>query len=83
MADLNKKQLIGKVLESKMNKTAVIQVDRRAPHPVYKKYIIKTKKYYAHDPDNASQPGDQVVIVESRPRSKMKKWFLKEIYKKD
>ena len=75
----SRKQLKGVVLESKMDKTAVVKVSRRISHPVYKKYILKTKKYYAHDPDNSSKRGDNVVIVESRPNSKMKKWFLKEI----
>ena len=79
----SRKQLKGIVIDSKMDKTAVVETSRKVPHPVYKKYIIKTKKYYAHDPDNACQPGDEVAIIESRPRSKMKKWFLKEIYKKD
>ncbi|MAX13434.1 MAG: 30S ribosomal protein S17 [Candidatus Marinimicrobia bacterium] len=78
----SRKQLKGIVIESKMDKTAVVEISRRIPHPVYKKYIIKSKKYYAHDPNNTSKAGDEVVIVESRPRSKMKKWFLKEIYKK-
>ena len=80
---LARKQLKGVVVDSKMDKTAVVEVSRKVPHPVYKKYIFKTKKYYAHDPENISRPGDEVSIVESRPRSKMKKWFLKEIYKKD
>ena len=80
---LVRKQLKGIVLDSKMDKTAIIQVERRIAHPVYKKYITKTKKYYAHDPQNISKPGDKVLIVESRPRSKMKKWFLKEVYNKD
>tara|TARA_Y100000768_G_scaffold34740_1_gene22734 strand:- start:3711 stop:3959 length:249 start_codon:yes stop_codon:yes gene_type:complete len=78
----SRKQLKGIVIESKMDKTAVVEISRRIPHPVYKKYIIKSKKYYAHDPNNTSKAGDEVIIVESRPRSKMKKWFLKEIYKK-
>tara|TARA_Y100000996_G_scaffold393848_1_gene357693 strand:- start:193 stop:441 length:249 start_codon:yes stop_codon:yes gene_type:complete len=78
----SRKQLKGIVIESKMDKTAVVEISRRIPHPVYKKYIIKSKKYYAHDPNNTSKAGDEVVIVESRPRSKMKKWFLKEIHKK-
>ena len=78
----SRKQIKGIVIESKMDKTAVVEISRRVPHPVYKKYIIKSKKYYAHDPNNTSKAGDEVVIVESRPRSKMKKWFLKEIYKK-
>jgi small subunit ribosomal protein S17 len=75
----SKKQLKGIVLDSKMDKTVVVQVSRRVPHPIYKKYITKSKKYYAHDIDNKSNPGDKVLIVESRPISKMKKWFLKEI----
>ncbi len=78
----SRKHLKGIVLDSKMDKTAVVEVSRRIPHPVYKKYITKSKKYYAHDVDNKANPGDKVVIVESRPVSKMKKWFLKEITEK-
>ena len=79
----SRKQLKGIVISSKMDKTAVIEVSRRLPHPVYKKYVIKTKKYYAHDSENLSNIGDRVLIIESKPRSKMKKWFLKEILKKN
>ena len=78
----SRKQLKGVVLDSKMDKTAVVQVSRRIPHPVYKKYITKSKKYYAHDVNNKTNPGDKVVIEESRPVSKMKRWFLKEIIEK-
>lgn len=78
----SRKHLKGIVLDSKMDKTAVVEVSRRIPHPIYKKYITKSKKYYAHDVDNKTNPGDKVVIVESRPVSKMKKWFLKEITEK-
>ena len=78
----SRKQLKGMVLDSKMDKTAVVEVSRRISHPIYKKYIVKTKKYYAHDSENKANPGDRVLIVESRPRSKMKKWFLKEIIQK-
>jgi small subunit ribosomal protein S17 len=78
----SRKQLKGIVLDSKMDKTVVVQVSRKVSHPVYKKYIMKSKKYYAHDSDNEASAGDKVVIVESRPRSKMKKWFLKEIIEK-
>ena len=78
----SRKQLKGMVLDSKMDKTAVVEVSRRISHPVYKKYIVKTNKYYAHDSDNKANPGDKVLIVESKPRSKMKKWFLKEIIQK-
>ena len=80
--DSSRKQLKGIVLDSKMDKTAIVEVSRKVSHPVYKKYIMKSKKYYAHDSDNEASPGDKVLIVESRPRSKMKKWFLKEIIEK-
>ena len=50
MADNNRKLLIGQVLESKMQKTAVVRIDTCGPHPVYKKYVNKSKKYYVHDP---------------------------------
>ena len=75
---LNRKQLKGIVLDSKMDKTAVVQVTRRLPHPVYNKYIVSSKKYYVHDPDNSCKAGDKVLIMESKPISKTKKWFLKE-----
>ena len=74
---LSRKQLKGVVVDSKMDKTAIVEVSRKVSHPIYKKYIVKTKKYYAHDPENSSKTGDAVSIVESRPRSKMNKWFLK------
>ena len=50
----NRKQLIGQVLESKMQKTAVVRIDIRKPHPVYKKYVTQSKKYYVHDPRQIS-----------------------------
>mgnify|MGYP001223198084 FL=1 len=78
----SRKNLKGIVLDSKMDKTAIVEVSRRVPHPVYKKYITKSKRYYAHDAENQANPGDKVVIVESRPISKMKRWFLKEITEK-
>jgi len=70
----NKKRLTGKVLDSKMSNTAVIEVSRKFSHPLYKKYITKTKKYYAHDPSNTCKVGDVVNIVESKPMSKLKRW---------
>ena len=70
----NKKRLMGIVLESKMENTAVIEVARKFAHPLYKKYITKTKKYYAHDPNNVCQRGDSVNIIESKPMSKLKRW---------
>ena len=82
MEDSNRKQLIGCVLESKMEQTAVVQVDTRNPHPVYKKYVTKSKKYYVHDPKSECKPGDTVSIIECRPMSKLKRWRLNHIEQK-
>ena len=72
----NKKQLIGEVMVSAMEKTAVVKVVRRFPHPMYKKFISRSKKYYVHDPENTCNAGDIVRIVESRPISKKKRWVI-------
>ena len=79
MVNVKRKQLIGCVLESKMEKTAVVQVDTRAPHSIYRKYVTKSKKYYVHDPKGDCQAGDIVSILECRPISKLKRWRLKQI----
>ena len=70
----NRRQLVGNVIPSKMDKTVVVQVARRFPHPVYQKYVTRTKKYYAHDPEGQCSPGDTVRIEESKPLSKLKRW---------
>ena len=82
MAEINRKQLIGQVLESGMHKTTIVRVDSRRPHPVYKKYITQSKKYYIHDPQNECKPGDKVSIIECRPMSKLKRWRLNRIEEK-
>ena len=82
MSGSNRKQLIGRVLESKMDKTAIVQVDTFNPHPIYKKYITKSKKYYVHDPKNECHEGDTVSILECRPTSRLKRWRLKKIEEK-
>ena len=82
MAENNRKQLIGKVLESKMQNTAVVLIDRRGPHPIYKKYVTQSKKYYVHDPENKCNSGDKVSIIECQPKSKLKRWRLNRIEKK-
>ena len=61
--DSSRKQLKGIVLDSKMDKTAIVEVSRKISHPVYKKYIMKSKKYYAHDSDNKANP--EVFIFRS------------------
>ena len=79
MAENNRKQLIGQVVESKMEKTAVVQIDRRGPHPIYKKYVTQSKKYYVHDSENLCNSGDTVSIVECQPKSRLKRWRLNKI----
>ena len=75
----NKKQLIGEVLESHMEKTAVIKVVRRFSHPVYKKRIKKYKKYLSNVSTVLPKEGDIVKIVSTKPISKNKRWQVSEI----
>ena len=81
MTNSGRRQLTGTVLTSKMDKTAVVEVTRRFAHPVYKKFVSKTKKYYADDPSNLTKPGDTVRIIESRQLSRLKRWRLVEVTK--
>jgi small subunit ribosomal protein S17 len=69
-----KKVLTGVVVSDKMDKTVVVRVERRVKHPLYKKYVRRHKKYYAHDPKNECKVGDVVEIIESRPLSRLKRW---------
>jgi small subunit ribosomal protein S17 len=78
----NKKTLIGTVVSNKMEKTIVVRIERRKLHPLYKKYITRTKKIKAHDEGNLCQIGDLVKVVESRPLSKDKRWSLLEVLEK-
>jgi small subunit ribosomal protein S17 len=71
-----KRVLQGVVVSDKGDKTIVVKVERRFRHPLYKKYVRSTKKYHAHDADNACKSGETVRIVESRPHSKTKRWEL-------
>ena len=77
-----KRQVVGTALENKMDKTATIEVEWRFPHPVYNKYIVRTKKYYAHDESNSCSVGDLVRIEEYKPTSKLKRWIVINIEKK-
>ncbi len=77
-----KKILRGKVVSNKMDKTVVIEIENRSSHPKYKKTVIKTKKFKAHDEANQCNVGDIVEIVEHKPISKTKKWMLKEVVAK-
>jgi small subunit ribosomal protein S17 len=73
------KERVGVVVSNKMDKTAVVAIENRSPHPKYGKIVVKTKKYKAHDPENKCQEGDRVRIRETRPLSKTKRWELAEI----
>ena len=82
MSRINRKQLRGIVVSSSMDKTVVINVERRFPHPVYKKYVRSSKKYYAHDEKNNCDVGDTILIEESKPLSRLKRWRVKATIKK-
>ncbi len=77
-----RKTRIGVVVSDKMDKTAVVAVERLIKHPVYKKYIKRTTKFKAHDQKNECQVGDVVKIMETRPLSKTKRWRVVEILEK-
>ena len=69
----------GLVVSDKMDKTVVVAIERRVPHPVYGKMVTRTKRLKAHDEANSAKTGDTVRIVETRPLSKDKRWRLLEI----
>ena len=79
---VKKKELVGEVVSDKMDKTIVVQVQRRVQHPKYKKVITKYKKFYAHDEKSEAGIGDRVRIIESRPLSKLKRWTLAQVVEK-
>jgi small subunit ribosomal protein S17 len=72
----NRKERVGEVISNKMAKTIVVRVERRFPHPRYKKVVTSFAKFYAHDEKSEAQVGDRVRIQESRPLSKTKRWRL-------
>jgi len=74
-----RKEFIGTVVSDKMDKTVVVMVERLVQHPLYGKYIKRRKKYMAHDEKNECRIGDKVLIVETRPLSKRKRWVVKQI----
>ena len=77
-----RKTQTGIVISDKMDKTVVVQVDRLVKHPVYKKYVRRRSRFKAHDENNACQRGDRVVIRETRPLSKTKRWRVSQIVEK-
>ena len=74
-----RKSRTGLVVSDKMDKTVVVAIERRVPHPIYGNMITRTKRLKAHDEENSAKVGDTVRIVETRPLSKDKRWRLVEI----
>jgi small subunit ribosomal protein S17 len=74
-----RKRLIGVVVSDKMDKTVVVLIERTVKHPLYKKYIRRRARYSAHDEANTCRIGDRVMITESRPLSKNKRWRVSEV----
>ncbi len=79
----SQRTVTGKVISNKMNKTIVVQIEHRVKHPLYGKYLRRFSKMYAHDEENTCRIGDIVVIKQSRPLSKTKRWKLVEIVKRE
>lgn len=77
-----RKTRIGVVISNKMDKTVSVAIERKVPHPIYKKYYKKTTKLMAHDEKNVCQVGDKVKIMETRPLSLKKRWRMVEIVEK-
>ncbi|HXU76189.1 MAG TPA: 30S ribosomal protein S17 [Methylomirabilota bacterium] len=75
----NRKERVGEVISNKMTKTIIVRVERRFPHPRYKKVVTGYKKLYAHDEKTEAKVGDRVRIEETRPLSKTKRWRLVEV----
>ncbi|MBR3026767.1 MAG: 30S ribosomal protein S17 [Bacteroidales bacterium] len=77
-----RKTRMGIVSSDKMDKTITVTVKYKEKHPIYGKFVNKTKKYHAHDEKNEAQVGDRVLLMETRPLSKTKRWRLVEILEK-
>ena len=75
----SRKTRMGLVVSDKMDKTVVVAIERRVPHPVYGKMVTRTKRLKAHDEENTAKTGDTVRITETRPLSKDKRWRVVEI----
>lgn len=77
-----RRTMVGTVVSNKMQKTIVVKVDRRVRHDLYKKYVTKSRRYKAHDEKNTAKIGDLVVVVESRPLSRDKRWALQSVVRR-
>ena len=79
----HRKERVGEVISNKMTKTIIVRVERRFPHPRYKKVVTGYSKFYAHDEKSEAKVGDTVRIRETRPLSKTKNWRLVEVVEKN
>ena len=77
-----RKVLVGQVVSTKMAKTIVVEVRSQKAHPLYRRVVARTKKFYAHDEQQTAHVGDFVRIEETRPLSRLKRWKLQEIVKR-
>jgi len=77
-----KNKMVGIIVSDGMDKTVIVLVERLVKHKFYKKYIRRRSKFAAHDENNASRVGDKVLIIQSRPLSKTKRWRVSEIVEK-
>jgi small subunit ribosomal protein S17 len=73
------KERVGVVVSTKMQKTVVVAIENRSPHPKYGKIVVNTQRYKVHDEENRAKEGDRVRIQETRPLSKTKRWTVVEI----
>jgi small subunit ribosomal protein S17 len=78
----HKNEKVGEVVSTKMAKTIVVEVMRRTSHPLYKRIVIKRKKFYAHDEEQSAKVGDVVRIIECRPLSRLKRWRLGDVVRR-
>jgi small subunit ribosomal protein S17 len=78
----NARKLTGRVVSDKMNKTVTVLVERKVKHPIYGKFVNRSKKYHAHDENNEFHPGDLVLIEETRPLSRTKTWKVAKLVEK-
>jgi small subunit ribosomal protein S17 len=74
-----RKTMVGRVVSDRMEKTRVVVVQRLVKHPLYQKYIRRRSRFKVHDEANASRAGDRVLIIETRPLSREKRWRVKEV----
>jgi small subunit ribosomal protein S17 len=74
-----RKRMVGLIVSDKMEKTVTVRVQGKIKHPTYGKYVVRSQKHKAHDEDNTCRVGDKVLIEETRPLSRDKRWRVKEI----